>query len=111
MKALLTTLKTLSWSEMLGSAKALVADSARGDIVATISVSLVLYENSLINTLNGECRQVVPEQGLTRDQVIARCARQLVTPRDEVQGILLLLPPTEFVSTRFSLAVSGESLL
>lgn len=111
MKALLTTLKTLSWSEVLGSAKALVADSARGDILATISVSLVLYENSLINTLNGEYRQVVPEQGLTRDQVIARCARQLVTPRDEVQGILLLLPPTEFVSTRFSLAVSGESLL
>lgn len=111
MKSLLTTLKTYSWPDLLGSAKALVTDSARKDILATVSVSLVLHENMLINTLNGEYRQVMPEADASREQVLARCARQLITQRDAAQGILLLLPPNEFVSTRFHLAVTGESLL
>lgn len=131
MKSLLTTFKTFSWQGLQSAARGLVADSARQDILATVKVSLVLYENTLINTANGEYRELkraqdepraagevraegeepveTPEE--TRAQLLARYARQLVSMRDEAQGILLLLPPSEFLSTRFSLALTGENLL
>ena len=111
MKALRATLSKYSPADLLAAGKMLLADSARADILATVRISLVLHEGVLLNTANGEYRQVAPEGEETREQALARAARQLLTPRDEVQGILLLLPTAEFISTRYHLAITGESLL
>ncbi|MES2604020.1 MAG: hypothetical protein V4603_03725 [Pseudomonadota bacterium] len=111
MKALRATLSKYSLADLLAAGKMLLADSAHQDILATIKHSLVLHEDILLNTANGEYRQVAPAEGESREEALARAARQLVTPRDEVQGILLLLPTAEFISTRYHLALTGESML
>lgn len=111
MKALRATLSKYSLADLMAAGRMLLADSAHQDILATIRISLVLHEGVLLNTANGEYRQVTPEGEESREQALARAARQLVVPRDEVQGILLLLPTAEFISTRYHLAITGESML
>jgi hypothetical protein len=111
MKALRATLSKYSLAELLAAGRMLLADSAHQDILASIKVSLVLYEGLLLNTLNGEYRQISTEGEQSREEAIALAARQLVGVREDVQGILLLLPTAEFISTRYHLALSGESLL
>jgi hypothetical protein len=111
MKALRAILSKYSPADTVAAAKALLAHSAHQDILATIHTSLVLFEDKLLNTLNGEYRPFSLSEGQSRAEALAQAAQQLLPSADTAKGILLLLPPAEFVSTRYHLALNGEGLL
>jgi len=111
MKALRATLDNLSLTELKASVQSLYAASAQKDVLAGIDTSLVLVDQILVNTGNGEYRQLPAAEGLGRAEAIAHCAGQLLRGRDPAPAILLLLPPADFVATRFAVGVSGEKLL
>lgn len=85
------------------------AASAQRRLLASIDATLVLFGDELINSANGESRRLPAEAGLDRPQSIARAARSLVP--GATTHILLLLPASMFIGTRFALGVQGESLL
>jgi len=111
MKALRATLDNLSLPELKASLQSLYAASAHKDVLAAIDTSLVLVDQALVNTANGEYRQLPEAEGLGRAEAIAHCAGQLLRGRTPAPAILLLLPPADFVATRFAVGVSGEKLL
>lgn len=84
------------------------AASARRRLLGGIDTTLVLHGDELINTANGESRRLPADEGLDSARRIARAARSLLPG---AAHILLLLPPSVFIGTRFALGVQGESLL
>ncbi len=111
MKALRATLSKYSLAELLSAGRLLLADSVHQGVLTTLRCSLVVQDDLLINTQNGESRQITIEAGQSRAVAIAQAARQLVGSRAELHGILLLLPPSEFISSRFQLSLKGESMV
>lgn len=112
MKSIRATLDSLSVRELGNLARSVYAASAHRDILAGIDTSLVLFDQILINTASGEYRQVVAdEEGRIQADQIAISARQLLAGREQNASILLLLPPADFIATRFTMAISGEKLL
>lgn len=111
MKALRATLDNLSLNELKVSLRSLYEASVHKDLLAAIDTSLVLVEQTLINTASGEYRPLASADATTPVEALARCAAQLLEGHAQPAGILLLLPPADFVATRFELGVSGEKLL
>lgn len=85
------------------------AASAQRRLLASIDTTLVLCGEELGNCANGESRRLPIEEGLDIAGRIARAARSLLPGAGA--RILLLLPPSSFIGTRFSLGVQGDSLL
>lgn len=85
------------------------AASAQRQLLASIDTTLVLFGDELVNCANGETRRLPADAALTPAQRIAAAARSLLPGPGA--HILLLLPSADFVGTRFSLGVQGESLL
>jgi hypothetical protein len=111
MKALRAIVSKYSPADLVAAGRTLLADSVRQDVLASIRQSLVLFDGLLLNTLNGEYRQVVLEDGRSQAEALAQAARKLANPQDLAAGILLLLPPADFLSTHYQLALKGDSLL
>lgn len=111
MKALRATLDNLSLRELKASVQSLHAASAHKDLLAGINTSLVLVDQTLINTASGQYRQLDHTEGLTSAAALARCAALLLQGRTVQPSVLLLLPPAEFVATRFSMGITGEKML
>jgi hypothetical protein len=85
------------------------AASAQSRLLASIDTTLVLFGDELINSANGESRRLTADDGLSMSGRIARAARSLLPGTGA--HILLLLPASDFIGTRFTLGVQGESLL
>jgi hypothetical protein len=111
MKDLRATFDSLSLKELAAWPRSLLAASAHKDLLAGINTSLVLFDSILINTGNGEYRQVYEDAGSSRAEQIALSARDLLQGREPPASILLLLPATDFVATRFAMGISGEKML
>jgi hypothetical protein len=112
MKAIRATLDSLSIRELSNLARSVYAASAHRDILAGINTSLVLFDQTLINTASGEYRQLAQhEEGKTQAEQLAASAKQLLAGREDTACILLLLPPADFIATRFTMGISGEKLL
>lgn len=112
MKAIRATLDSLSIRELSNLVGSVYAASAHRDVLAGINTSLVLFDQVLINTASGEYRQVAQdEKGKTQAEQIAASAKQLLAGREDSASILLLLPPADFIATRFTMGISGEKLL
>ena len=111
MKPLRSTLNDLSLGELKASLRALYESSAHRNILAGIDTSLVLFDDYLINTSNGEYRQIVADATNSPPVQLAELACELLRGRDKPASILLLLPPDQFIATRFSMGISGEKLL
>lgn len=111
MKRIRSLSANLSFRELSASLRSLHAASAHKDILAAIDTSLVVVDSSLINTANGESRQIASEDGTTTAEQIALSAKALLHGRGETASIMLLLPPDDFVSTRFALGITGEKML
>lgn len=79
------------------------------ELVCRYTISLVLYENTLINTVNGEYQEIATSN--KQDQAIAEAARALCTSADKPQEILLLMPSNEFLATHFDMAIKNSKLL
>jgi len=110
MKALRTTLDKLSLSELKLSLQSLYATSAHKDLLVAIDTSLVLVDQTLINTATGEYRHLPTAVDSGPAETLASCASRLLEGRPGA-SILLLLPPANFVATRFTLGIRGENLL
>lgn len=111
MKALRAIVSKYSPADIVAAGRALLTDSVHQDVLASIRLSLVLFDGVLLNTLSGEYRQVAIEDGRSEAEALAQAARRLVNTQDISAGILLLLPPADFLSTRYQLALTGDSLL
>ncbi|MES2626966.1 MAG: hypothetical protein V4628_16890 [Pseudomonadota bacterium] len=112
MKSIRATLDSLSIKELSNLVRSVYAASAHRDILAGINTSLVLFGQILINTASGEYRQLAEaEEGKTQAELIAASARQLLAGREDSASILLLLPPADFIATRFTMGITGEKLL
>lgn len=112
MKPIRATLDSLSLRELSNSVRSVYEASAHRDVLAGINTSLVLFDLLLINTASGEYRQVLQDsEGRTPAEQIAASARQLLDGREQAASILLLLPPADFIATRFTMGISGEKLL
>ncbi len=111
MKALRAIVSKYSPADLMAAGRALLADSVHQDVLASIRVSLVLFDGLLINTANGEYRPLASSEGQSRPEALAHAARQLVSAHAASAGILLLLPPAEFLSTHYQLALKGDNLL
>lgn len=107
--ALRAILDNLTLPELGAKLRQYHAASAQGRLLASIDTTLVLFGDELINSANGEIRRLPAEDGLSMSGRIARAARSLLPGTGA--HILLLLPPTDFIGTRFALGVQGESLL
>lgn len=112
MKSVRSITGNLSFRELSASLRSVYAASAHKDILAGIDTSLVVVDSHLINTANGEYRPIAAEEdGTTRVEQIALSAKALLQGREQTASILLLLPPADFVSTRFALGITGDTML
>jgi len=88
--------------------QSLIPSGRKLDILTRIDASLLLFDNTLINTANGMSREVLLDAEKPFAEVLAQAARQLAKKDDHV---LLLLPTSDFVATSYSMSISGEKML
>lgn len=111
MKPSFSALGNLPFRSLPDKLATLFRSGARRDLLAGVDLSLVLYEQRLVNSASGEYRELPASGEISRAAAIARAARALQHGGKELPRILLLLPPSDFVATHFEMAISGESLI
>ena len=90
--------------------KSLFPAGRHSDILGRIDASLLLFDNTLINTASGAAEEIIVEEGKSYPEAMALAARRLVSG-NEGKNILLLLPTVDFIATFFSMHMSGEKLI
>ncbi|HWK54566.1 MAG TPA: hypothetical protein VNR18_09360 [Hyphomicrobiales bacterium] len=111
MKGLRAKLNALSLADLGAGLRAMQVASTQRAVLDSIDVSLVLHDDTLINTATGEYRPLVHQEDSTFAETLASAARSLLGGRSPAPTLLLLLPPSHFVATHYQLNVSGEKLL
>ncbi len=111
MKALRALLSRVSPADAIAAARALLAQTAQQDILATVTHCLLVHDGHLLNPLSGEYRSLDSTEGPTFADAVAAAARQLLPGSSAGEGVLLLLPSAQFIATRYQLALGGASLL
>ena len=111
MKGLRAKFNSISLSDLSSGLRALQISSAQRAVLDSLTVSLVLYDDFLINTGNGEYRKITEGAETDIYSRLARTASSLLGPGAKQQRVLLLLPPAYFVATGYSLNISSEKLL
>jgi hypothetical protein len=109
--ALRALFDNMSLPELGANLQLLYAASAQKQLLARIDTSLVLEAGELINTISGESRRLLTVEGSTWEEQLAQTARLLIPDVRKTSTILLLLPSSYFIATRFDLNISGEKLL
>jgi hypothetical protein len=89
--------------------QSLLPTRRHSDIFKRIDISLVLFDNTLVNTANGETEEISMAEDDTFPQAMARAARRLV--RGNERDILLLLPTVDFGATAYHMNLTGEKLI
>lgn len=80
------------------------------DILGRTDISLLLFDNTLINTATGAEEEITAEEGLAYPEQMAKAARRLVSSEDS-KNILLLLPTPDFIATSYNMNIVGEKLI
>ena len=111
MKGLRAKFNSLSLSDLGAGLRALQVASVQRAVLDNLTVSVVLYDDLVINTSNGEYRQLTQAAGDDLSTCIASATSALLGSSIQGQRVLLLLPPSLFVATRYSLTVHNEKLL
>ncbi|MGA0805673.1 MAG: hypothetical protein ACO3PV_04045 [Pseudohongiellaceae bacterium] len=103
--ALRAIVDNLTLPELGARLQQTLAVSAQRRLLASVDTTLVLSADELINSANGESRRLSPALATEPARQIAQAAKSLFP----VAGahILLLLPPSDFIGTRFALGVRG----
>lgn len=91
-------------------AQAFLPSGRHTDLVNRIDVSLLLFENTLINTATGAVAEISDNGETAYPDLLAKAAKSLCRHGKD-NDILLLLPPAGFVATSYQLNLSGEKLL
>jgi len=79
------------------------------DIFNRIDISLLLFDNTLVNTANGEAEEIALTEDGSFPEAMARAARRLA--RGDKRNILLLLPTADFVATAYHMNLAGEKMI
>jgi len=79
------------------------------DIFNRIDISLLLFDNTLVNTANGEAEEIALIEDGSFPEAMARAARRLA--RGDKRNILLLLPTADFVATAYHMNLAGEKMI
>jgi len=79
------------------------------DIFNRIDISLLLFDNTLVNTANGEAEEIALIEDGSFPEAMARAARRLA--RGDKRNILLLLPTADFVATAYHFNLAGEKMI
>ena len=79
------------------------------DIFNRIDISLLLFDNTLVNTANGESEEVSLTEDGSFPEAMARAARRLA--RGDKHNILLLLPTADFVATAYHMNLASEKMI
>lgn len=112
MRISIPSFDNFSIAEIRSNLISLYRSGLKGEILNRIDVSLVVFEKYLINTQNGEYRELQQQQqSLLTPDSIARAARSLLPDNEETPSILLLLPTSEFVATSYAMVVTGEKMV
>jgi hypothetical protein len=109
--ALRALVDKLTLPELGASLRQWSAASAQRQLLSSIDTTLALHGDLLVNCANGETRRLSADGEPELARRLARAARSLLPKREQAPHILLLLPPSHFIATRFKLALQGESLL
>jgi len=80
------------------------------ELLEHIDASLLLFDNTLINTATGAKAELSLGAETVFPEALAIAARQLVGSRDS-KNILLLLPTADFIATAYSMNLSAEKLI
>jgi hypothetical protein len=110
MKLAGSRLSTFRLADIGAAVQSLYLGTARHAVLDTVEFSLVLFDDRLVNTANGESRTL----DLARQDVetrLAGAARQLVGSGRKNAAILLLLPPSWFVATHYNFRIQSEQML
>jgi type II secretory pathway component PulL len=90
----------------------LLPDSGRhADILKGIDASILLFDNTLINTANGATEEVSVSEDESFFDAVANAARRLYASSEEDAHILLLLPTNDVIATSYSMNIVGEKLV
>ena len=79
------------------------------DIFNRIDISLLLFDNTLVNTANGEAEEIALIEDGSFPEAMAWAARRLA--RGDKRNILLLLPTADFVATAYHMNLAGEKMI
>lgn len=80
------------------------------DIFNRIDVSLLLFDNTLVNTANGETQDIIVSDEVEFPEALAQAARRLARGEDS-KHVLLLLPTVDFVATTYHMNIAGAKLI
>ena len=104
------SLRTLQLADIGSALQSLYMGTARHAVMETVDLSLVLHDDNLINTANGESRRLQAGEQPFEKQ-LAEAARSLAGSRSASASILLLWPPASFIATHYNFRIQGEQLL
>lgn len=104
-------LEKIPFREIGLKAQSLFPLGRHNEILKRIDASLLLYDNSLINTATGTLFEIVPNEDEQYADAMARVARQLLPMSDGKKHVLLLLPTADFASTTFNMNAMSEKLV
>lgn len=90
--------------------QALLPSGKHNEILEAVDTSLVLYDNTLVNTANGKTEDITTAEEEHFFDAMARAARRLHSGTD-AGHVLLLLPTADFVATSFNMNVGSEKLV
>ncbi|MDT8399094.1 MAG: hypothetical protein RQ899_10815 [Pseudomonadales bacterium] len=83
----------------------------RADLIRRTDYSLVVFEDTLIDTESGASREIVASEGLSRPEAIAAAAGAMLAEKDREVPVLLLLPATAFVATAYAMTNLSEKMI
>jgi hypothetical protein len=104
-------LEKIPFREIGLKAQSLFPVGRNNEILKRIDASLLLYDNSLINTATGTLFEIVPNEDEQFTDALARVARQLLPMSDGKKHVLLLLPTADFASTTFNMNAMSEKMV
>ena len=89
--------------------RSLLPARRHSDIFNRIDISLLLFDNTLVNTANGESEEISLTEDGSFPEAMARAARRLA--RGDKHNILLLLPTADFVATAYHMNLASEKMI
>lgn len=104
-------LEKIPFREIGLKAQSLFPLGRHNEILKRIDASLLLYDNSLINTATGTLFEIVPNEDEQYADAMARVARQLLPMSDGKKHVLLLLPTADFAATTFNMNAMSEKMV
>lgn len=106
----LSLLDKLPVRELGLKVQSLLPSGKHNEILEEVDTSLVLYDNTLVNTANGKIEEIAATEEEHFFDAMARAGRRLYSGTD-VGHVLLLLPTADFVATSFNMNLGSEKLV